>query len=325
MRGRVAGRPSTVSEDSLPNARISVEAAGLHFQNPVVLAAGTAAFGREIAGVIQLDALGGLVTKAVSRLPRHGARPPRVAEFPGGMINAVGLANPGLEAVRRADLPWLAENVHRARVFVNVVGDVVEDYAAVVAGLDDAPGIDGFELNVSCPNVERGGLEFCADLCTLSDVVRGARSATKRPLFVKLSPVLRDIAESASAAVDAGADGITLVNTLPGLVVDVGTRRPALGFGTGGVSGAALLPVGVLATWKVHRAVRVPILGIGGVASAADALQYLIAGASLVGVGTAALRDPRAPERIARDLLRWCEREGIGSIAEITGRLEWPA
>jgi dihydroorotate dehydrogenase (NAD+) catalytic subunit len=304
--------------------RLAVDAAGLRFQNPVLLASGTAAYGREVAGVIALDELGGLVTKAVSRLPRHGAPAPRVAELPGGMINAVGLANPGLEEVRRTELPWLAGNVKRARVIVNVVGDVVEDYAAVVAGLDDAPGVDAFELNVSCPNVKAGGMEFGADPCSLADVVRGARAATRRPLLVKLSPTLQDIARSAAVAVDAGADVITLVNTLPGLVVDVERRRPALGFGTGGVSGPGLLPIGVLATWRVSRAVAAPIVGLGGISSARDALQYLMAGASLVGVGTAALRDPRAPERIVRDLEVWSEREGVKSISEVVGSLEWP-
>lgn len=304
--------------------RLAVDAAGLRLQNPVLLASGTAAYGREVAGVIALDELGGLVTKAVSRLPRHGAPAPRVAELPGGMINAVGLANPGLEEVRRTELPWLAGNVKRARVIVNVVGDVVEDYAAVVAGLDDAPGVDAFELNVSCPNVKAGGMEFGADPCSLADVVRGARAATRRPLLVKLSPTLQDIARSAAVAVDAGADIITLVNTLPGLVVDVERRRPALGFGTGGVSGPGLLPIGVLATWRVSRAVAAPIVGLGGISSARDALQYLMAGASLVGVGTAALRDPRAPERIVRDLEVWSEGEGVKSISEVVGSLEWP-
>lgn len=304
--------------------RLAVTAAGLQFQNPVLLASGTAAFGREIAGSIALDDLGGIVTKAVGRLPRLGAPPPRVAEFPGGMINAVGLANPGLDEVRRTELPWIAANVKRARVLVNVVGDAVEDYAAVVAGLDDVAGVDAFELNVSCPNVKAGGMEFGADPCSLADVVRGARAASQKPLFVKLSPTLQDIARSAAVAVDAGADAITLVNTLPGLVVDVERRRPALGFGTGGVSGPGLLPIGVLATWKVSRAVRVPITGLGGIASASDALQYLMAGASLVGVGTAALRDPRAPERIVRELQRWCELEGVSSISEIVGCVQWP-
>lgn len=300
-------------------------AAGLAFQNPVVLAAGTAAYGREIAEVVDLERLGGLVTKAVSLAPRAGAPPLRVGEFAGGMINAVGLANPGVDAVRAQELPWLAANLRDCRVLVNVVGFAVEEFAEVIARLDDAAGFDGYELNVSCPNVKAGGMEFGASPEALRTVVSRARSATSRPLFVKLSPTLPDIVGAARVAVDSGADGLTLVNTLPGLVVDVVRRRPVLGFGTGGVSGRALLPAGVLATWKVARAgLGVPIVGLGGVERASDALQYLIAGATLVGMGTAALRDPRAPERVVRDLERWCDREGVSRLADVIGTLEWP-
>lgn len=304
---------------------LSMSAAALDFQNPILLAAGTAAYGRELADVLDLEQLGGLVTKAVSLAPRPGAPAPRVAEFPGGMINAIGLANPGVSEVRRTELPWLAANLRRARVLVNVVGYGVGEYAEVIAQLDDAAGIDGYELNVSCPNVKAGGLEFGADREALAEVVRRARAATSRPLFVKLSPTLPDIVGSARVAAEAGADGLTLVNTFPGLVVDVERRRPALGFGTGGVSGAALLPIGVLATWRVTRAVDLPVLGIGGVASANDALQYLMAGATLVGIGTAAMRDPRVPGRVVEGLERWCDRHGVRRLADVTGTLEWPA
>jgi len=302
---------------------LAVTVAGLRFNNPILLAAGTAAFGRELADVISLDALGGLVTKAVSPRPRHGAPAPRVAEFAGGMINAVGLANPGLDVVRNTELPWLAQHVRAARVLVNVVGDCVEDFAVVVGNLTDAV-VSGFELNVSCPNVHAGGMEFGADPRVLATLVRGARAQTQRPLFVKLSPMLPDIAAAARVAVDAGADGITVINTIPGLVVDIEKRTPAVGFGSGGVSGPGLLPVGVLAAWKVRRAVAVPIIGVGGVTSARDALQYLLAGASLVGIGTAALRDPRTPERVVRELAAWCAHEGV-TVAEISGSLQWPA
>ena len=307
---------------------LAVQVAGLEFQNPIVLAAGTAAYGRELAEVVDLRALGGLVTKAVSPLLRAGAAAPRVAEFEGGMINAVGLANPGVEDVRREHLPWLATALPGVRKLANVVGFAIEEFADVVAQLDEAVNaqsagaLDAYELNVSCPNVKAGGMEFGADPTSLAEVVRRARAATTRPLFVKLSPMLPDIARSAAIAVDAGADALTLVNTIPGLVIDVERRAPVLGFGTGGVSGAALLPVGVLATWKVRRAVRVPLLGIGGVASAADALQYIVAGASLVGIGTAMLRDPRAPERVIRDLARWCKRNGVARLTDLTGSLE---
>lgn len=307
----------------MTNELLAVDAAGIRFQNPVLLASGTAAYGREVAGVIDLDALGGIVTKAVSPRPRTGAPPLRVVDVEGGMMNAIGLANPGVAAVREHDLPWLAASLTRARVLVNVVGDTVEDYGEVVAQLADSAGVDGFELNVSCPNVKAGGLEFCADPVSLRDVVRTARAATGRPLFVKLSPALADIAAAAAIAVDAGADAITLVNTMPALSIDVERRRPALGFGTGGLSGAALLPVGVRATWLVHRAVRVPIVGVGGISRGTDAVQYLLAGASLVAIGTAALRDPRAPERVVRELAAWCREHDVRAIGDLTGALQW--
>ncbi len=313
---------------SVDRSALRVQAAGLTFQNPIVLAAGTAAYGHELDGVVDLAALGGIVTKAVSPEPRAGAPSPRVAEFGGGMINAVGLANPGVAAVRGEHLPWLARALPEVRKLANIVGFGVEEFAAVIEQLElslaaEASGaLDGFELNVSCPNVKAGGMEFGADPEALRQVVVRARAATRRPLFVKLSPTLPDIARTAQIAVDAGADGLTLVNTIPGLVVDVERRRPALGFGTGGVSGTALLPVGVLATSKVRRVVKAPIVGIGGVSSAEDALQYMIAGATLVGVGTAMLRDPRAPERIVRGLARWCERHGVTRLADVVGTLE---
>jgi dihydroorotate dehydrogenase (NAD+) catalytic subunit len=310
----------------------AIEVAGVVFQNPVVLAAGTAGYARELDEVVDLNRLGGVVTKAVSPEPRQGNAPLRVADFRGGMINAVGLANPGLEVVRQDHLAWLGRNLPNTRKIVNVVGATTDDFPAVVMGIEEALGVgavdrsaavDGYELNVSCPNVKAGGAEFVSDPDTLATIVAQVRGVTRRRIFVKLSPTLPDIAATARVAVSAGADALTVVNTIPGLVVDVKRRRPALGFGTGGVSGPGLFPVGVLATWKVHRAVRVPIMGVGGVCSADDALQYILAGASLVGVGTAALKDPKRPERIVRDLERWCDREGIGSIAEVVGGLEW--
>ncbi len=301
---------------------------GLTFQNPVVLASGTAGYGAELDRVVDLDALGGFVTKAVSVEPRAGAPAPRVAEFEGGMINAVGLANPGLDAVRREHLPWLASHLPETRKIANVVGFAVDDYPTVVAGLEagladgNAPAIDAYELNVSCPNVKAGGMEFGADPLALRSVVERARRETRRPVFVKLSPTLERIGDAAKIAVDAGADAISVVNTIPGLLIDVDRRRPALGFGTGGVSGPAILPVGVLATWRVRRAVQVPILGVGGVASGSDALQYIVAGASLVGIGTAALRDPRAPMRVVKEMAAWCDAHGVARISDLVGTLE---
>lgn len=285
-------------------AQLSREVFGTHFQNPVLLAAGTAGFGRELDGVLDLEALGGLVTKAVSRDPRHGNAAPRVAEFAGGMLNAIGLANPGLDHVLADELPWLAGRLTRARVIVNVVGFTEDEYVQVVQGLEPAPGITAIELNLSCPNTARGGIEFGADSPTVSRIVERCRAVTRRPLIAKLSPALPDIAAMALVARDAGADGVSLVNTFPGLLYD-DTGKPRLGNGNGGVSGPSLLPVGVLATRRVReKAPDLPIIGVGGVRSAADVRQYLIAGASLVAIGTAALANPRVPERIIRELTR---------------------
>jgi dihydroorotate dehydrogenase (NAD+) catalytic subunit len=310
---------------------LRIAVADLSFQNPIVLAAGTAGYGEELERVMSIDALGGLVTKAVSVEPRSGAPAPRVAEFDGGMINAVGLANPGLEAVGREKIPWLATHLPNARKIINVVGFSVDEYPTVVAGLEqaarngNAKAVDAYELNVSCPNVKAGGMEFGADPSSLRAVVAAVRAETRRPVFVKLSPTLSDIGRAAAIAADAGADAISVVNTIPGLVIDIEHRKPALGFGTGGVSGRAILPVGVLATHKVRRAVALPILGVGGVASGTDAIQYVMAGASLVGVGTAAMRDPSVPERIVRELAEWCVRHGVSSIANLVGALQWPS
>jgi dihydroorotate dehydrogenase (NAD+) catalytic subunit len=316
--------------DRLGGQALAVDVASLSFQNPIVLAAGTAGYGVELEGVMDLDALGGIVTKAVSLEPRAGAPEPRVAEFEGGMINAVGLANPGLAEVSKVHVPWLSTHHRQTRKLFNVVGFAVDEFAGVVRGLERAaaenPGaIDAYELNVSCPNVKQGGTEFGADPASLKAVVSSARNETRRKIFVKLSPTLPDIAGAASLAVDCGADGITVVNTIPGLVIDVERRKPGVGFGSGGVSGRAILPVGVLATWKVSRAVKVPVIGLGGVAHGTDAVQYILAGASLVGVGTAAMRDPRTPERIVRELRQWCDSHGVRSISDLRGTLEWPA
>ena len=308
----------------MASSALAVTVAGIDFQNPLLLAAGTAGYGRELSAVMDLDALGGIVTKAVSVEPRQGAPAPRVAEFDAGMINAVGLANPGMDEVREQHLPWLEKNLRRARVIVNVVGSRTEDFAAVISRLDDSRVVTAYELNVSCPNVKAGGIEFCADRHSLTDVVRRARDATRKPIFAKLSPTLPDIAAAARTAADAGADGITVVNTLPGLVIDVESRRPALGFGTGGVSGPGLLPVGVLATYKVSRAVTIPVIGVGGISKASDIVQYVIAGASLVAVGTAAMQQPRLPKSLVDSLSSWCRKNGVSALTDLRGTLQMP-
>ncbi|HVX88901.1 MAG TPA: dihydroorotate dehydrogenase [Gemmatimonadales bacterium] len=278
---------------------------GRAFTNPVLLASGTAGYGLELEGVTELDALGGIVTKCVSLQPRHGNPAPRVAEFPGGMMNSVGLANPGLEVVRSRELPALLRRAEgRFAVIVNVVGFTMDEYARVVAGLEPLEGITAFELNLSCPNTSHGGIEFGAEPESVAQIVRQCAAVTSRPLLAKLSPVLSDIAAIAEVAVGAGAAGVSLVNTFPGtLSEDDGV--PRLGAGKGGVSGPPLLPLGVLAVTQTRaRLPRAVIVGVGGIRSAADARQYLRAGADLVAIGTAGLADPRLPVRVARDLER---------------------
>jgi dihydroorotate dehydrogenase (NAD+) catalytic subunit len=277
---------------------------GAQFQNPILLAAGTAGYGRELAGVTDLHRLGGLVTKAVSLAPRAGNAPPRVAEYRGGMLNSVGLANPGLASVRQEHLPWLVANAGPARIIVNVVGFGLGEYADVIEGLEAVDGITAYELNLSCPNTSAGGMEFGADPQCVRQILSDCRVRTRRPLIAKLSPVLPDIGAMAVVARDAGADGISVVNTVPGaLTHDDGSRR--LGHGTGGVSGPALLAIGVRAVGRVLECTGgIPVVGMGGVTTAADARQYLRAGAILVAIGTAGLADPRVPERVIARLER---------------------
>ncbi|HWC74470.1 MAG TPA: dihydroorotate dehydrogenase [Gemmatimonadales bacterium] len=274
----------------------AIELFGTTFQNPILLAAGTAGFGRELDDIIDLDLLGGIVTKAVTPEPRRGHPAMRVAEFRGGMLNAVGLANPGVRTVAERELPWLAQRLRRARVIVNVAGATIDDYVHVIEQLTPLDAVTAFEINASCPNTKAGGLEFGAEPRGLADLVRASRRASTRPLTIKLSPVLPDIPAMARVAREEGAEAVTLINTMPGLL------DSRLGNGSGGLSGPALLPIGVLATRRVRELVDMPVIGVGGVRTAADARAYLAAGASLVAIGTAAMADPRVPARIAREL-----------------------
>ena len=299
--------------------KLDQEIFGARFANPVLLAGGTAGYGRELDGLLDLDRLGGIVTKAVTPEPRAGNPPLRAAEYGAGMLNSIGLANVGLDAFRADKLPWLRDRLRSARVLVNVAGATVEDYVAVVEGLEEEEGFLGFELNVSCPNVKEGGTVFCARADLLEEVVGAVRARTRRPLLVKLAPNLPDIGATAAVAVDAGADGLTLINTFPGLLFDIASRTPVIGAGTGGVSGPAVLPMGVHAVWQARRRVDVPIIGVGGIRSGDDAIQYLLAGASLVAIGTATFADPRAPLRVLDDLRRFGDHHGIEHVRALVG------
>lgn len=291
--------------------KLETEVFGTSFQNPVLLAAGTCGFGLELADVVDLDALGGFVTKSVTVEPRAGNPAPRVAEFQGGMLNSIGLANPGLEGTRRHKLPWIRDNVRRARVFVSIAAHSEGEYLALVEGLDGEDGFLGFEVNLSCPNdTKRGGAPFALDPDAVAAVVAGCRARTQRPLLAKLAPHDPALENTVRVATEAGADGITLVNTLPGILLG-GDGRPALGAGPGGMSGPALRPAGVLAVRKARAATHLPLVGVGGVATAADAVAYARAGASLVEVGTASFADPRAAEKLVGELGRWGRRREI--------------
>lgn len=298
--------------------RLRVEALGTTFQNPILLAAGTCGFGMEVTDVVDLEVLGGLVTKSVTPEARTGNPAPRVAEFGAGMINSIGLANPGLEGARRDKLPWLRTHLRRARVVVSVAAHTIEGYVTVVEGLAGEEGFVAFELNLSCPNDARlGGRPFALDPDALHAVVSRCRDATDRPLSVKLAPNDPDLGATVQAAEEAGAHALTLVNTLPGLVLDPADGSPLLGAGHGGVSGPALRAAGVRAVSVARSATALPILGVGGVTSAIDAVQYLRAGATLVQVGTASFADPRAAERIVRSLPRELDRAGVTSVADL--------
>ncbi|MBI4539547.1 MAG: dihydroorotate dehydrogenase [Gemmatimonadetes bacterium] len=293
---------------------------GAVFQNPLLLASGTCGFGEEVAGVLDLERLGGFVTKAVTVAPREGNAAPRVCEFDAGMLNSIGLANPGVNAVCRQKLPWIRAHVRHARVFVNVAGQRTEDYVRVIEVLDGEEGFLGYELNVSCPNDRHlRRLPFGLDADALAQVVASARAATRRPLLVKLAPNVPDIAEMARITEDAGADGVTLINTFPGLIIDPTTQRPALGAETGGVSGPAIRPMGVHAVWCARARISIPIVGVGGITSGEDAVQYLLAGASLVQIGTATFADPRAALRVVAGLQRYGRALGLQSIGELVG------
>jgi dihydroorotate dehydrogenase (NAD+) catalytic subunit len=291
---------------------LATRACDVEFQNPVVLAAGTCGFGMELDDVLDLEALGGFVTKSVTLEPRIGNPAPRVVEFGGGMLNSVGLANPGLERVRGEKLPWIARNVRRARVFVSVAGHTVEEFALLVEGLDGSDGFAGFELNLSCPNdARRGGPPFALDPAAVTAIVAGCRARTERPLVAKLAPNDPDLPGTIRRAVEAGADALTLVNTLPGLLVQADSGRNELGAGEGGVSGPALRPAGLRAVRAARSATRLPIFGVGGVLGPADAAAYARAGANLVQLGTATFAAPRAGTSLVSGLDRWGRRHGV--------------
>ena len=293
---------------------------GIALRNPVLAASGTFGYGLEFEKLVDLSGLGGLVVKGLSREPIEGNPPPRLWETQAGMVNSVGLQNVGVRAFVRDKLPALARL--STAVFANVFGYQPEDYAEVVRVLEDHPGLAGYEINVSCPNTRHGGIYFSSDPALLAEVVAAVRPVARRPVMVKLSPNVAAIEPLARAAEDAGADAISLVNTFIALALDAHTRRPRLGAGFGGLSGPAIKPIALRMVYQAARAVKIPVIGLGGIATGRDAAEFMIAGASAVQVGTANFWDPRSPVRIAAELARFLKREKVARAADLVGTLK---
>jgi dihydroorotate dehydrogenase (NAD+) catalytic subunit len=300
--------------------RLATTICGLQLRNPVIAASGTYGYGVEFAEVADLNAIGGLVVKGLSREPIQGNPPPRLWETEAGMINSVGLQNLGVKAFVRDKLPALRRL--KTAVFANVFGYSPDDYAEVIRILEDAEGLSGYELNVSCPNTRHGGIYFSTDPALLSELVSLVRPLAHRPLIVKLSPNVTRIEPLARAAEQAGADAISLVNTFVSLAIDAHTRRPRIGAGFGGLSGPAIKPIALRLVYEAAQAVQIPVIGLGGIRTGEDAAEFLIAGASAVEVGTVNFWDPAAPCRIARELDQYVKKEKLANVKELVGTLQ---
>ena len=300
--------------------RLATSLCGIGLRNPVIAASGTFAYGVEFEKLVDLDALGGFVVKGLSREPIEGNPPPRLFETEAGMMNSIGLQNIGVRAFVKQKLPALAQ-LHTA-IFANVFGYAVEDYVEVVRVLESAAGISGYELNVSCPNTCHGGIYFSSDPALLGQVVEAVKRVATRPVIVKLSPNVAQIEPLARAAEVSGADALSLVNTFIALAIDARTRRPRIGAGLGGLSGPAIKPIALRLVYQAAQAVKIPVVGLGGIASGTDAAEFLIAGATAVEVGTATFWDPSSPLRIARELGKFLRNEGVGSVRDLVGTLK---
>lgn len=299
---------------------LSVQIGPLLMPNAVGVASGTFGYGEEYEKLIDLDRLGTIWTKAVTPAPRAGNPPPRIVETPSGMLNTIGLANPGVEAFITKKLPELAQL--RCAVVVNVAGACEDDYLAVISALEPHAGIGGYELNLSCPNVKHGGLSFGTDPEQVERITARARALTRRALVVKLTPNVTDITVIAKAAEAGGADAVSCINTLIGMVIDIKARRPVLSMKTGGLSGPAVKPVGVACVYKVSRAVAIPVIGMGGIMRAEDAIEYLLAGASAIQVGTGVFVDPGIPLKVLDGVRAWMEANGVAKVSDIKGLLK---
>ena len=299
---------------------MSVEIAGIKMRNPVMTASGTFGYGEEFSSYVDLEKIGAMITKGLSLKPRAGNPTPRIVETPGGMLNAIGLQNVGVDAFITQKVPFL-RNVNTP-VIANLFGNTLDEYGELAARLDGVPEVAGVEVNISCPNVKHGGIVFGTEPEAAHAVVKLVRERTIKPLIVKLSPNVTDIVQMAHACADAGADALSLINTLTGMAVDLHKRRPVLANITGGLSGPAIKPVALRMVWQVAKAVKIPIIGIGGIMCAADALEFMLVGATAVQIGTANFLDPSAAETIAREMEAYLVQNGISSVKSLIGALE---
>lgn len=297
-------------------ADLTVNIAGVEFKNPVITASGTFGFGREYSEFYPLKEIGGLSCKGITLKPRMGNPPPRIAETPSGILNAVGLQNPGVDHFIERDLPWLKEQ--ETVVIANIAGNTPEEYAQMAEKLSESS-VDMIEMNISCPNVKHGGVQFGTSCQSVGAITREVRAHCKKPLMVKLSPNVTDISEIALAAESAGADAVSMINTLTGMRIDINTKRPIIHNNTGGFSGPALLPIAVRMVWQTYQKVKIPIVGLGGISTWQDAVEMLLAGATALQIGTVLFTDPYAPVKITDGLTNYMDKNGVKTLSELTG------
>jgi dihydroorotate dehydrogenase (NAD+) catalytic subunit len=301
------------------NSKLKVDIGRVDLKNPIMTASGTFGYGKEFDELIDLNQLGGIIVKGLSLLPSPGNPPPRIIETPCGMLNAIGLENIGIEAFINEKLPFLAN--FSTPVFINVYGKSVEEYSAMASRIDELDGIAGLEVNISCPNVKAGGVAFGVDCSAAAEVVEQVRKKTTKPLMVKLSPNVTDIVEIAKSVEGAGADSVSLINTITGMMIDIEKRKPVLANVTGGLSGPAIKPVALRMVWQVAQAVKIPVIGIGGIMNAEDAIAFFIAGATAVQVGTANFVNPRATIDIIEGVTKYLEQHDLNHVDELIGSL----
>lgn len=300
---------------------LSVNLNGLQLHNPITVASGTFGFGREYADYVDLNQIGAIMVKGLTLAPRHGNPAPRVAETPMGMLNSVGLQNPGLDYFLNNDLPWLAQ--FKTKVIANINGTHLEEYCEI-AEKTSVKGVHSLELNISCPNVKAGGLAFGTDPDMVYTITKAVRQSTDHHLIVKLSPNVKDIKSIALAAQAGGADCLSMINTLTGMVIDIETKKPILARGIGGLSGPAVKPIAVRMVYEAASVVDIPIIGMGGIANYCDAVEFLLAGASAISIGTANFNDPKVTQRVLEDLTNWMQKRGHQDLKSLIGQIDFP-